>query len=72
MTNEDIFINSLFNRNKDVKQISETLKTQYGVTTNFDEETGNLKLEGTDSVNLIEAKKYVEDNLTEGLVQVIF
>lgn len=73
--NEKKFVRTIIDFTPNLEKAQEYIKENFNIDSEYDEETGSLKLTCADADNLlslVSAKTYIEENLNNGLVKVIF
>lgn len=73
--NEKKFIRTIVDFSVNLERAQSYIKENFNIDSEFDEESGSLKLQCNDAneaLNLLSAKSYIEENLDNGLVKVIF
>lgn len=73
--NEKKFVRTVVDFAANLEKAQDYIKENFNIDSEFDEESGALKLSCSDAneaLNLLSAKSYIEENLDNGLVKVIF
>ena len=68
-------LDSLVELNESVDDVREYIKTNYGIESRYDDGNGELHIwcdYPERSLNVKQAKEYIDDNIGEELVQVIY
>lgn len=71
MTNEEKLIKELINRDSNIHKISESVKKQFNVDTTFNSETAELTLESENTIDVIKAKRFIEENYEDGMFNIV-
>ena len=72
LTNENKYINNLFEQKRRLQKLSQQIKENFGLDSKADNLTMRIKSNGEDTLKLAAAKQFVLEHTDNDLVDVIF